>query len=464
MRLNLVTNLEQQQVLAPQMILSMDILLLNSTDLENRIEKEMMENPALELAETDPAEEAPQREEGSGDPEVQELFEILDNFERRYGGDGSFEHRGSPDASEAKQEALLNHADRAETLTEGLCRQISFLDLDPEMSRICKELIGNIDHRGYLMGEQGEIASSQSISEEEVERALRVIQSLDPPGIGARDLRECLLLQLGDNECLERWIIADHLEDLLENRLPRIAAHLQVPLAEIKDAMEIIALLNPHPGSAFFQEEAGDIIPEIFVEEQNGRFQVRINESTLPNLRISPACSTLLRQNGQNPQVVEFVRRKVEAARWLIHAIEQRRRTLLDIAQAIVDHQREFFRKGPGHQAALTMQKIADEVGVHISTVSRAANSKYAETPFGVIELRRFFSGGVERADGGIESRDNVCRVIRKLVRKEDPRNPLSDSQLTRLLQERGLDIARRTVSKYRRRVGIPAARLRKKY
>ena len=206
------------------------------------------------------------------------------------------------------------------------------------------------------------------------------------------------------------------------------------------------------------------MIPEIFVDEIDNGFKVRIEEGMLPTLRISPTCSAMLREDGQNPKVVEFVRRKVEAARWLIHAIDQRRRTLADIAQAIVDHQVEFFQRGPGNIASLTMQTIADQVGVHISTVSRATNGKYIQSPYGVIELRRFFTGGVERADGGIESRENVCSMIREIVEEEDPRRPLSDSQLTKKLQERGLGIARRTVSKYRERAGVPPARLRKKH
>lgn len=469
MKLNLEARLDQQQVLAPQMILSMDILLLNTADLELRIEKEFMENPALEIEEEtaatpEPAEPAAEAE--AADPEIQALYEILDTYESRYGGDDR--PRGQLMSSDegSKHEALLNHADRSETIVEVLERQIGFLDLDHDLARAARHLAGSIDHRGYLVGGFPEIALMTGCSVDLLSRGLEVIQSLEPRGVGARDLRECLMLQIGrmHAQALEYRIVDECLSDLLENRLPRIAERLGVTLDQVRDAAEMISVLNPHPGAVFSAPEAGVIVPELFVDEIEGRFVVRMEESQLPALRISPACSSLLATGGDNKAVLDFVRRKIESARWLIHAIEQRRRTLLDIAQAIVDRQVEFFRRGPGHLAALTMQSIADKVGVHVSTVSRATNGKFIETPYGSVELRKMFTGGVERTDGGIESRDNVCKVIEQILSGENPKRPLSDSQLTKKLQERGLDIARRTVTKYRERAGIAPARLRKKF
>ncbi|MGE3165183.1 MAG: RNA polymerase factor sigma-54 [Planctomycetota bacterium] len=466
MKLNLEARLEQQQVLAPQMILSMDILLLNTTDLELRIEKEFMENPALELEEDVPTPPEPVSEAAPADPEIQALYEILDTYESRYGGDDRPRTQSAPIEDGAKQDALLNHADRPETIVEVLERQVSYLDLDPALSQAARHLAGCIDQRGYLVGDFAEISLMTGCPRELLERALEVIQSLEPKGVGARDLRECLLLQLGREhaQTVEYRLVDECLPELLENRLPRIAERLGVPLDAVRDAAEMISVLHPHPGSVFSVPEVGAIVPELFLDEIEGRFVVRMEESALPSLRISPACSSLLASGGDNKKVLEYIRRKVESARWLIHAIEQRRRTLLDIAQAIVDHQADFFRRGPGHLAALTMQSIADRVKVHVSTVSRATNGKYLESPYGTYELRRLFTGGVERADGGIESRDNVCKVIGQIVAGENPRRPLSDSQLTKKLQERGLDIARRTVTKYRERAGIAPARLRKRY
>ncbi|MEM7168366.1 MAG: RNA polymerase factor sigma-54, partial [Planctomycetota bacterium] len=397
--------------------------------------------------------------------EVQELFEVLNTYESRYGGEEPPRRRVAEEVG-SKHEAMLNHEDRPETWGDHLLQQLGFLELDSDLREACHDLAGSMDSRGYLLGELDEMAFKFGVAPQLAAEALTVIQGLEPCGVGARDLKECLLLQLGDvpEAALERRMVEEHLDDLLQNRLPKIAERLEVALADVKDSMEIISSLNPRPGSSFSVGETSPAVPEVFVDEIDGEFQVRMEEGNLPPLRISPQCSTLLREGGDNPRVVEFVRRKIESARWLIHAIEQRRRTLLDIAQTIVKYQEPFFREGPGHLQALTMQTVADAVKVHVSTVSRATNGKYIETPYGVMELRRFFTGGVEREDGSIESRDNVCQMIQEIVATEDNHKPLSDSQLAKQLQERGLEIARRTVTKYRERAGVPPARLRKKH
>ncbi len=464
MKLNLAPRLEQQQVLAPQMILSMDILLLNSLDLENRIDREFMENPALELEES-PGETTDDTSEASEtEREIDEIYEILDDYQRRYGGDEPAPKRFDAE-TDGKYEALSNHADRPLTLTDHLRQQIRFLDIDPVLATICGDLAAEVDNRGYLFDDVGAIARALSVPAALAERAIVEIQRLEPLGVGARDLRECLLLQLvGHDDSLEARIVASHLDDLLHNKLPFIAESLNVSIDDVKEARDLIALLNPHPGSAYSFEADGIAIPEIFVDEVEGEFKVRVAEDVLPSLRVSPTLNNMLKEDGHNPQVRDFVRSKVEAARWLIHAIEQRKRTVFDIAQSIVNRQRDFFQQGPGHLNALTMQTVADEVGVHISTVSRATNGKYIQTPYGVMELRRFFSGGVERAGGGIECRDNVCALIREIVAEEDRAKPLSDSQLAEKLRERGIEIARRTVSKYRERAGVANAKLRKQY
>ncbi|MEM7261645.1 MAG: RNA polymerase factor sigma-54 [Planctomycetota bacterium] len=464
MKLNLAPKLEQQQILAPQMILSMDILLLNSLDLENRIEREFMENPALELEEKRDESEKVEETTSETDREIDEIFDILDDYQRRYGGNEAPSKRYDAEA-DGKYEAMANHADRPITLTEHLREQVRFSDVDPVLAEICNDLAAEVDARGYLMEDLDAIARALCVPAPLAERAVAEIQRLEPRGVGARDLRECLMLQLAGHESsLEARVVSDHLEDLLHNKLPTIATALDVTIDDVKEARDLISLLNPHPGSNYSFEADGVAIPEIFVEEVEGQWKVRVAEDVLPNLKVSPALSQMMRDDGQNPQVREFVRGKIEAARWLIHAIEQRRRTVLDIAESIVSHQASFFAEGPGHLNALTMQTVADEVGVHISTVSRATNGKYIETPYGVMELRRFFTGGVERAGGGIESRDNVCELIREIVAEEDRAKPLSDSQLAEQLRERGIEIARRTVSKYRERAGVPTAKLRRVY
>lgn len=462
MKLSLATRVEQQQILAPQMILSMDILLLNAVDLEQRIDKEFTENPALELDEptAEIRDEAPTSE---SERELQEMIDIVDIYRERYGGEGAAPKRFAS-ATDDKYDAIANTAEHVGSLTDHLRAQIRELELDPVVQSVALDLAGEVDERGYLRSDTDDLAHSLGIHRVLVEQAIAVIQGLEPRGIGARSLKECLALQLGFDDGLEVEIVERYLEDLLENRLPKIAEELEVTLDQVSEVREIIASLDPHPGGSYAFHQTEFAIPEVFVDQVDGDFVVRVEERLLPNLRISSSLTEMLEKDGENPEVREFVRKKLESARWLIHAIDQRRRTVIDIAESIVRHQRSFFDDGPGHLNALTMQTVADEVGVHVSTVSRATNGKYIETPYGVVEMRRFFTGGVERASGGIESRDNVCRLIREIVAEEDAQKPLSDSQLAKALQARGIEIARRTVSKYRERAGVPTARLRRQY
>ena len=232
----------------------------------------------------------------------------------------------------------------------------------------------------------------------------------------------------------------------------------------MQEACDLIRQLDPAPGSSFGDTGHYGIVPEITIDEVGERFVARLSSDHLPELRISSTCTAILKEPEVKKEVAEYIRNRVEGARWLIQAIDQRRRTLIDIAQAIVDRQQDFLRDGPAHIHALTMQEIADVTGVHISTVSRSSNGKYMQTPNGVIELRRLFTGGVTREDGSLESRESICEAIRDIVESEDNNYPLSDSQLAKRLGTMGIKIARRTVTKYRERAGVPQAKLRKRY
>ena len=236
------------------------------------------------------------------------------------------------------------------------------------------------------------------------------------------------------------------------------------PLGDVQEACDLIRQLDPDPGSRFVDTSRQGIVPEITIDEVGDRFVARLSQDQLPDLRISPACTAILKEPEVKKEIAEYIRTRVEGARWLIHAIDQRRRTLIDIAQAIVDRQQDFLRDGPSQIKALTMQEIADVTGVHISTVSRSSNGKYMQTSNGVIELRRLFTGGVAREDGKLESRESICESIRDIVKAEDNNYPLSDTQLANKLIHSGVKIARRTVTKYRERAGIPQAKLRKRY
>ncbi len=473
MKLELTQKLLQQQILAPQMILSMDVLLLTVAELENRIEKELEENPALEVAEPAGPEkqEVPAPAPDSAPAESEQVFDKIRAFEERY-GHRSYEERPSRSRwseMDDKLEMLQNTEGKPQGLKEILAEQLHLLNLHGNLREIGEEIINNLDHRGYLVCPADEVFASVQgkCSREEFDRALQTVRGLEPAGVAAEDLRQCLLLQLlrdPQEYPLETEIIRHHLDDLGQNKIPKIAKELGKTVEEIKDAVEIITSLDPLPGNRYDQEPTIYVRADVVVEKHDGRLEVRVDDSSIPQLNISESCRRLLKDSRENPEVAGFLRKKIESAQWLIQAVRQRQRTLYDIAVAMVDYQRDFMENGPQHLRAMKMQTIADSVGVHISTVSRAIKGKYAQTPWGMYELRYFFTGGVTNADGEMESRRNIYRQIGEIIEKEDKRHPYSDSDIARILREKGLDIARRTVTKYREQEKIPSSRARKAY
>ena len=469
MKLELTQKLEQQQILAPQMILSMDILLLAAAELENRIEKELAENPALEVAEPEP-QAAPRQETAEPGPATEtddKLFEKLESIQGQHSYYENRTPRGDPDHD--KHEMLQNTEGKPPGLREMLTQQLHLLAVKGEVQAIGEEIIQNLDHRGYLLAPEEEVFRSLEgkHSRESFDAALNAVRSLEPAGVGAQDLRHCLLLQLERDQQaypVETQIILHHLDDLSQNKIPKIAKELGKTVDEIKEAVEIITALDPLPGSRYEDEPTFYIRADIIVEKIEGKWQVRVDEGSVPQLTISESCRQILKQSRKDPRVSGFLRKKIEAAQWLIQAIRQRQRTLYDIAVAIVAYQQDFMEHGPTHLRAMKMQTIADIVHVHISTISRAIKGKYVQTPWGTFELRFFFTGGVTKSDGELESRRNIYRQIGEIIEKEDKSHPYSDCQIARILREKGLDIARRTVTKYRVEEKIPCSRVRKAY
>lgn len=473
MKLELTQRLQQSQILAPQMILSMDILLLGVQELEQRIEKEFAENPALEIEEAfgkDRDEKAAAKDAEPAPPADAELFSKIDSFQSSQGqsyGEKPFKSRA--DAGDDRLEMLYNTEGKAPGLRDLLAEQVHLLNLHSEVREIAEEIVNNLDQRGYLLAPAEEIYAGMSAvrRKEDFDRALATVRGLEPAGVGAEDLRQCLLLQLARDKqdySLETEIILNHLEDLRQNKIPKIAKDLHRTVDDIKDAIDIITSLDPLPGARFESAPTIYIRPDVTVEKVEGKLQVRIENGSIPQLNISETCRKLLKESRGNPEVAGFVRKKIESAQWLIQAVRQRQRTLFDIAVSMVEYQRDFMEKGPQELRAMRMQTIADMVHVHISTISRAIKGKYIETPFGVYEMRYFFTGGVGKADGELESRRNVYRHIGELIAAEDKRDPLSDSDICKLLQQKGLNIARRTVTKYREQEKIPSSRLRRSY
>ena len=467
--------LQQRMVLAPQILQSIEILQLPLMALQERIDQELFENPLLEETEPEPAppEEKPESPaDRKADERVVEGedFAKLDNL-----GDDFRDYfyqtssRPAPGDKDEKMEALANTPGRDTSLQDHLQEQVRFLDLDAELRRAVEFLTHNLRRDGYLASGLDELMYGMEgdASRDLMELALYTLQTLDPPGVGARDLKECLLLQLardGDGEELVERIIREHLEDVQMNRYPRVVRATGASMADVKAAVARIQLLDPAPGSAFDTVAAPYIIPDVLVEYIDGRYEVSLNDSHTPRLRVSPAYQQLLQQDPQSKETKEYVRKKLDSARWFIDSIQQRRNTLLKVARQIVRVQHEFFERGLGHLRPLKMQEVADVTRMHVTTVSRAIRGKHAQTPRGIFSLKFFFGGGVQTDQGESESFSAIRQRIVEIVDNEDKSKPLSDDQIVAALMAQGIEIARRTVTKYRKALNMPSSRQRKQY
>lgn len=476
----------QKQILAPRMIQSMEILQLPVMALEDYIMQELQENPTLEMVEADPdLPDEPYEREDSDAPTLDERELVVDDkhdnqddFERLLNIDqdwpDAFEERTRPSSNriaedaERRHDAMANAAARPETLQDHLHAQLAEVDLTPEVRELADRIIYNLDADGRLATSIEDLLDPETESHRLplAAEALRVVQSLDPPGVGARDLRECLLLQLRPempyHEELAK-LIGDHLADLEHNRLPLIAKKTGYSIERIHEAWEELRGLNPKPGGEFRETTAPNVTPDVFVEPgEHGGWQVRLEDGRTPQLFISPYYRRRLANGEATAAEREFIRRKVTSAQWLIDSIEQRRSTLMKVAQATVDHQTAFLELGPEAIEPLKMQQIADKVGVHVTTVSRAVDDKWIETPRGLFPLRRFFVGGTTSADGEEVAWDSIRLKLQEIIDAEDKSAPFSDDDLVAELAKHSLKVARRTVTKYRKVMNIPSSRQRK--
>jgi len=493
MRLSLGQNLQlvQKQVLAPRMIQSMEILQLPILALQERIDQELQENPVLELREDEPEAESeeietPDREspDGPTDEErelvIDESTNHEDDFERLLNMDEQFpdhfEDRPRPsrgeseEAAERKHDAMANMTARAETLPDYLHAQLAWFDLDGELRAMADRIIYNLDESGRLSGRLEDLLGTDATEADLAlaQRALDIIQHLDPPGVGARDVRECLLLQLTPGMPFYEelhTLVSSHLEDLEHNRLPTIARKTGYSIERIQEAMGELRKLSLNPGAEFSDAFVPPVTPDVFIEEtEDGRFEVRLEEGRTPSLFISSYYRKLIQSGQANEETKQYIKRKINSAQWLIESIEQRRGTLSRVSQAIVDHQAEFLSRGPEAIEPLKMQQIADKVGVHVTTVSRAVDDKWIQTPRGIFPLKRFFVGGTVSADGEEVAWDAVRLKLQELIDKEDKHHPKSDEQLVQDLAAAGITVARRTVTKYRKAMNIPSSRQRREW
>ncbi len=498
------TSLRQELRVNPRLYQAMDMLYMPMMDLQQHLKQELLSNPFLELLE--PEEETPEQKDAEQEKEQKEKEEEMDWEEILLNG---FEVGGT---REQYEQLEYTEPVTVETrdLIDHLREQLQMMTLSPRQLLLAEEFLGNINEEGYLAASLEEILGSmnqlvaahagEAAGEEEegaasedpepvevpeaeaepaapadapyytmteIEEMLAVIQKLDPPGIGARDLRECLLIQLreqADLDSLTFRLVQDAFPDLIAHRWNDLAKRFGVEPAAVQTAADGLARLDPKPGLKYAQQNDGYIIPDLIVEKIGARYQVFLNDTGMPRLRLSRSYQEIARDKKKmTPENREFIASKMNSANWMIQAIEQRRQTMLKVMNFIVDRQRDFFEKGIEFLKPLTLREVAEVINMHESTVSRVTNEKYVQTPRGVLPLKFFFSSALATASGEEASARSIRAKLQKMVGEEDSAKPLTDQQIVHLFQEQGIQIARRTVAKYRDQLGILPARMRKR-
>jgi RNA polymerase sigma-54 factor len=495
--LQLSQRLTQSLVLAPQLQQSLALLQAPTLELKALVEQELQQNPVLEEApvteadlqerssrdgeapaeSADPAEPPadlnfdPATEKSSDAPvdDFQAEFERLvqlDQEWRDHFAQTNIPSRLSAE-DEEKRQFMFDSLVAGTSLQEMLLEQVRESGLPEDRWPVAEMIIGNIDDYGYLKASIEELSLTTGLPAESILGVLKAIQSFDPPGVGARDLQECLLLQLnrsGQQETLEYRIVRDFMEGLGKRRIPEIARGTGCEIDDVQEALERIARLEPRPGRAYLPDNDQYVLPEVFVQRSGDEFVVTTNNEHIPHLRISNTYKDLMSQGQNSSEVRNYIREKIRAGKFLIKSLHQRQQTILNIAREIVHRQREFMEKGVAFLKPLTMVQVAEVVGVHETTVSRAVSGKYMETPQGVFEMKYFFTAGIQTASGDGLSNTSVKDMIAEIFKKEDPTKPLSDQEVVKMLKEKGIVIARRTVAKYRTELNILPSNLRKVY
>ncbi|PYJ30133.1 MAG: RNA polymerase sigma-54 factor [Verrucomicrobia bacterium] len=467
-------NLALHQILSPQLQHSLLILQTPLLELRNLVQQEMETNPVLEELPDQPATDERSDAEPSTDDNFNDEFQKLASLDEEwrdymaqsasYSSDG---RRGSREAQD-KRQFLFDSIPVQETLQQNLVGQLNQSVLSASDRKAAELIIGNIDDNGFLQSTPEEMSLNSGIPKEDFEKMLALIQSFYPAGVGAHDLRECLLIQLqrgGKERGLEYRIVSEHMEDLGRRRFPEIARRMGISVEEVQKAADNIARLNPRPGQVFAAAPQNYVLPDVVVEKIDGDYQIILNNEQIPHLRISNLYKDIIASgNAQSSDVKNYVRDKIRSGKFLIRSIHQRQETIFNIAQQIVSRQLEFLDHGPSHLKPMNMAEVADAVGVHETTVSRAVSGKYMATPQGVFEMKYFFTSGYQTATGESLSNTSVKEAILDLVKHENGSAPLSDHEIVEILVERGIPIARRTVAKYRGELNILPSHMRRKY
>ncbi len=472
MKLDFQLKLEQTQklIITPELKLAITLLQYSALELVDYVQEELLNNPVLEIR--DPEEETKDTETR------EELLESHLDSQLEDGGfsweeyfrdvDWSSMEKNSLQPSE-EQPSIENCAGETVSMMEDLLGQLRMMRLPPREYSMAAFLVGNLDQNGYLRGDLDELAQSLGVSEQELTRVLlTVVQRLEPAGIGSRNLQECLLLQLKNIENppeLAVQIVKNYLPAAADGRFRHIASRLNCEVKEVQEAVDFIRTLNPKPGSIYGEgDEPRYIIPDIIVEKVGREYVVIVNDSATPQLTISPFYQRLLQNGNSDESLSAYVKGRFEKALWLIRSIEQRRLTLYRVAQQIVEIQQPFLEHGIKQLKPLTLREVAQRVGVHESTVSRATSNKYLQTPRGLFPMKFFFSSGLTGEDGEGYSSHTIKTLLREMIEREDSQNPRSDQQLKELFEQRGVSISRRTVAKYREELCIPPSYKRRRH
>jgi len=443
--------LSQKQILAPQQILQASLLQLNTINLEQKILDELESNPVLEQAEP---KEVKEEEVSTENGEMDRNVDSPDDFDEYEPPNVYYKTEETYDAP------LVERVDFIELLV----KQLNDTNLNEEEKRIGEEILWNLDDRGYLATELILIADRFGKEESEIEPILNEVQHLDPLGIAARDLRECLLIQLDtDTGSPAHRVVKFHFEDFANKRYEVVQAKSGLTSEELSDAITEISQLNPRPGETASLTKDEIVIPDVVVREQNGEFVIQINDGGLPELRINNDYLSMMDAKAGFPtDARSYLRKKIDAGHWFIQAIEQRRQTMTAVTKTIIERQREFFMGNLQHLNPMKLQDIADEIKMDISTISRSTRGKYVDTIYGIFELKTFFTEGMAKDDGSMVSTNEIKQALKVIIDNEDKSKPLNDEKLAKVLNDKGYPVARRTVAKYREQLQQPVARLRR--
>ena len=458
-------NLSQQQVLAPQLQQSLQILQVPMLELRNLIQQEIETNPTIEIEQTEPTIEDKQREHEDFQEEFDRLAKLDEEWRDYMAQSSSYSGRSAED--EERRQFFFDSIVGEQTLQQHLLEQVQSSDLPLDDRQLAELIIGNVDDHGFLQATPEEMAANTGMDCAELQRVLDYVQSFHPVGVGSRDLRECLLIQLrrmGKEQSLEYRIVDRYLEDLGKRRFPEVARRLGTTAEQVQRAANFIATLDPKPGQIFTPDPNNYVLPDVTVEKIGGEWTISLNGDQIPHLRISNTYKDLMSKDNNGSEVKDYIRDKIRSGKFLIKSIHQRQQTISNIAHEIVARQKEFLESGPRALKPMTMVQIADAVGVHETTVSRAISGKYMSTPHGVFEMKYFFTPGYQTAAGESMSNTSVKGAIAELVKAENPKNPLSDKEIVEILSKRGIPIARRTVAKYRNELNILPSNMRKRY